>query len=175
MNTPRQQHHHARISLWGARRVWSRLGIWLLLASILLLWASGVAVRQIPEDVLFAGPLWLARTRLAAHTAHGLAAWGAILLAGRWVWPHVTQSRRLWRRRPSGPLLLATGAALAVSGMALGYTPLAWHEALVGMHWWLGFVWPAALLLHAVKRIGLLMRKRRAAPGLLIPHGGPDA
>ena len=160
MSAPRLQHHHARLSPWGVRRVWSRLGVGLLSSSILLLWASGVAVRQIPEDVLFAGPLWLARTRLTAHTAHGLAAWGAVLLAGRWVWPHVTQSRRLWRRRPSGPLLLATGATLAVSGMALGYAPLAWHAALGGLHWWLGLVWPAALLAHATKRLWQLFRTR---------------
>lgn len=135
----------------------------LLLACTLLLWASGVAVRQIPEDVLFAGPRWLAGTRLASHTVHGLAAWAAVLLAGRWVWPHLAQSCKRWRKRPSGLLLLATGAALAASGIALGYAPLAWHEALGEMHWWLGLLWPAALLLHASKRLGLPGRLRRLA------------
>lgn len=126
-----------------------------VLVCTLLLWASGLAVRGIPQDVLFAGPPWLAHMRLAAHVVHGVAAWVAMLLAGRWVWPHLAQVRRRWRKRPAGTVTLAAGGLLAASGIALSYAPLGWITPLAGLHWWLGLAWPAALLMHAGRRLRL--------------------
>ena len=164
MRTPMKilQTTPSRHSSPGSRHrwAWNRRGMALVLACVLLLWASGLAVREIPEDVLFAGPPWLARARLAAHVVHGVAAWSAMLLAGRWVWPHLAQVRRRWRARPAGATTLVAGGLLAASGIALGYAPLGWNMPLAGLHWWLGLSWPATLLLHAGKRLRL-----QRAPG----------
>ncbi len=147
----------------GSRHLWAwnRGGMTLVLVCVLLLWISGLAVRSIPQDVLFAGPPWLAAARLAAHVVHGVAAWSATLLAGRWVWPHLAQVLRRWRARPAGTATLAAGGLLAASGIALGYAPLDWSMPLANLHWWLGLLWPAALLMHAGRRL----RPRRAPGG----------
>ena len=131
---------------------WDRRGVAWLGAVVAALWLSGVVMHQWdPAELLLDGPAWQVALHRTATIVHGVGAWAACLLAGRWIWPHVPL---VWRRRAEtrtwwpGLLVLVVGAFVAIGGLVLLYGSMQWHEWMSPLHWWTGLAWPALLLLH---------------------------
>jgi hypothetical protein len=84
--------------------------------------------------------------------AHGAGAFAALWLGG-WMWrAHVTPWRRIGLRRRSGTTLLWIGGVLIVSGYLLYYAPGELPRACISpLHWVVGLVAVAALLVHALR------------------------
>lgn len=131
---------------------WNHFGLYALMGVVGLLWLSGVGLHHWLgiEDPFDLAP-WEAVLRRAAQIAHGVLAWLACVLAGRWVWPHV-QIGRYQRHRAAarwlGALTLVGGLGMALAGLVLLYGAAAWHDVASRVHWWIGLCWPVLLLLH---------------------------
>jgi hypothetical protein len=87
---------------------------------------------------------------------HGVLAWAACVLVGRWVWPHVSL---MWTRRGGrgqawwlGLVTLLVGLLMAGTGLGLLYGPADWREDSLALHWWMGLGWPLLCLVHGLRQ-----------------------
>jgi hypothetical protein len=136
----------AKLKAHAKRRTgWNRTGIGWLAIVTAALWLSGIAMYLWSADSTIDLPSWQERTRRFAIVSHGVLAWLFCLLAGRWIWPHVSA---VWRRRSTrsmrllGQLTLLTLAGAALAGLGLLYGSPPWRDQLAAAHWWIGLSWP---------------------------------
>ncbi len=128
---------------------------WLVLLS-LALWATGIAMHVFERDSVMELPQWQENLQRAATVVHGVLTWFFCVMAGRWVWPHISQ---MWGRRIRhgtwylGIATASLGLVLSLAGLGLLYGPGSWHETLSASHWWLGLCWPVLCALHAWRRL----------------------
>ena len=142
---------------------WNWAGLVLMLATLGVLWVSGVVIELGEEDL---APSLTSST----HTwvaAHGIAAWLMTLLGGRYAWTHVALC---WRRpatgthRHTGWATLIVWMVLAASGLWLMYGPADGHDHTSVLHWWLGLFIPALLMLHLISRRAPVQLTRASHP-----------
>jgi hypothetical protein len=136
----------AKLKTPAKRRTgWNRAGVTWLAIITAGLWLSGVGMHLWAADAAFDLPQWQDHARRISTVAHGALAWFFCLLAGRWIWPHIST---VWRRRspptmrPLGQLTLFTVAVAALAGLGLLYGSPPWRDHLAAVHWWIALFWP---------------------------------
>lgn len=140
---------------------WTRTLFIAWVVCLLLLWLSGVALRQSPTETLLDMSEQVHALRRAAQVLHGVCSWAICLLAGRGLWPHLSvmwrgrARQRLWWWGWAGLTLLLV---LTVSGLMLLYGTEAVLAITSALHFWSGLFVPLVLALH----VGLAWRRPRA-------------
>lgn len=123
---------------------------------ILVLLVTGIAMHGQDAQGDMGLTEWQEQWHHAASVLHGVFAWVFCLVAGRWMWPHITL---VWVRRTNnwiwelGIAMAVIGGVAALSGLGLLYGAAAWREVLTSVHWWVGLAWPAIGISHAWKWI----------------------
>jgi hypothetical protein len=136
----------AKLKAHPKRRTgWNRAGFgWLAIVTVAL-WVTGIGLYLWPADSAIDLPIWEERVRRLSIASHGVLAWLFLLLAGRWIWPHVSL---VWRKRnPAakrllGMLTLFAAGIAALAGLGLLYGSATWRDYLAGVHWWIALFWP---------------------------------
>jgi hypothetical protein len=130
---------------------WTRAVLTAWVISLLLLWVSGVLLRQWPADALLDMSEWEQALRRAAQVLHGVCTWLICLLSGRGLWPHLslmwkgrTRQQQWWWGCASLALLLV----LSVSGLLLLYGAEPLLALMSNLHFWIGLFLPLVLTLH---------------------------
>lgn len=146
-----------------ARPRTSALARRLLLATVAVLWATGVLLWAASPDREPAEAL--AAWHHPALVAHLMLAWGVVAAIGRWIGPHVARHVRRPHRRPTGWLHLALAAVVALTGIGLQVLPEAQRTIAVAAHLWIGLALPLAAFAHVRARTACAQAGARAGLG----------
>jgi hypothetical protein len=137
---------------------WTRAVLTAWMIGLLLLWLSGVVLRQWPSEALLEMSEWAQVLRRAAQVLHGVCAWAICLLSGRGLWPHLSL---MWKGRARqhpwwwGCASLLLMLVLSVSGLMLLYGTESLLALMSALHFWIGLLLPLVLTLH----VGLMKRR----------------
>jgi hypothetical protein len=137
---------------------WIRTVLTAWVIVLLLLWVSGVVLRQWPAQALLEMSEWEQTLRRTAQVLHGVCTWVICLLSGRGLWPHLSL---MWKGRARqqpwwwGCASLLLLLVLSVSGLMLLYGAEPLLALMSDLHFWIGLLLPLVLTLH----VGLMKRR----------------
>lgn len=134
---------------------WSRATWRWMVATVVLMWASGVLLYLWPAESVMDMTDWQVRLRHASVVSHGVLTWLLCVLCGRGLWPHV---RVVWQRREQrahwiwGLISFVCLSFVTGAGVLLLYGSSSLHETVSGLHWWVGVALPLLMLAHVWRR-----------------------
>lgn len=134
---------------------WSHLTWRWMVATVLLMWASGLLLYLWPADALMEMSDLQVLLRRASLVVHGVLTWLLCVLCGRGLWPHV---RIMWQRRDQrmhwlwGVFGFVGLSLVAGAGLLLLYGSSNLRDTVSQVHWWGGVGLPLLLLAHVWRR-----------------------